>query len=303
MALLPDHVDPMLAKIGRPFDSDHHLFEVKWDGTRAIALIDGGAYRMHNRKRRDMRMRYPELAFLAGLEPGLVLDGEVVILGGDGKPAFRGMLQREQARDARRAAVLARQLPANYVVFDVLYRGHASLLDLPLVERRKHLAELVAGAKEPRLVLSEGVVGHGVEFFEQIKRLAMEGMVAKDLRSSYRPGARTEAWQKIKPTLHMQCVIIGYQLRERELRSLIVAAQVDGALRCVGRVGSGLTAELCDRLLPELRRRHRERPLVECDVQGVWVEPGLYCLVSYFELSATGLRAPVLKELMVDGSA
>jgi hypothetical protein len=109
---LPDFVPPMLAKIGRePFVSDEHLFEIKWDGTRAIALVEGGDYRLLNRKRRPAKERYPELKALASLPPGTVLDGEICVLV-EGKPAFSGMLQREQARGERRIKELARVLPA-----------------------------------------------------------------------------------------------------------------------------------------------------------------------------------------------
>lgn len=302
-APLPPHIDPMLAKIGKAFDADDHLFEVKWDGTRAITFVEGNGVRGHNRRRREVIPRYPELDALRAAEPGLVLDGELVILGADGRPEFRGMFQREQARQEARVRRLAATKPATYVVFDVLYRRGASLMGAPLSERRKHLVEVVAKLGDPRVIVSEGVVGAGLAFFEQIRRMEIEGMVAKDLASSYRPGARSEAWLKVKPIKHMQCVVIGYQLREdAALKSLIIAAPLDGTLTCVGRVGSGITEEMSKRLLAALVMRPRATSLVECGTDGHFVEPAIYCTVSYLEQNDSGtLRAPVFVGVIEGG--
>ena len=112
----------MLAKLGRePFDSEQHLFEVKWDGFRAVSFCDGGAWRLFSRNRTDFVPRYPELSFLGRLPHGLVLDGEIVVFR-DARPDFAAMLTREQARTASKIDYLSRTLPCTYVVFDVLYR-------------------------------------------------------------------------------------------------------------------------------------------------------------------------------------
>lgn len=297
---LPDFVPPMLARSGGPFDSDEHLFEVKWDGTRVLAYADGGgAYRLLNRRRRAVADRYPELRFLTGLEPGAVLDGEVCVLA-DGKADFHGMLTREQARGERRFRELARELPATYVVFDLVWRRFESRCERTLLERREELAELVAAQDEPRLVLSDGVVGAGLELFEQVDRLGIEGVVAKRLASRYHPGARTDEWTKIKRRRHVHCVVLGFQAEGSDLRSLIVGTDDEGRLRCVGRVGSGLTDALRAELLPLLRARVADAPVVDCGENvGTWVEPSVFCTVSYLERTRTGmLRAPVFVALV-----
>ena len=116
----PEHIEPMLAKIGQPFDAVDHLFEIKWDGVRAVTYVEALEYRMHGRRRRDLRGRYPELSFLADLPDGTILDGELVVLDEDGRPAFPGILSRENAR-ATDAAVRAQRNPVVYVVFDLLW--------------------------------------------------------------------------------------------------------------------------------------------------------------------------------------
>jgi len=296
---LPEFVEPMLAKPGPPFDSDEHLFEIKWDGTRALAFVEAGGLRVRNRKAKDLLPVYPELEVLSGLPPGCVLDGEVVVLRG-GKPDFHGMLRREQARGGRRARAAMRALPATYVVFDLLWRDGRPLLDAPLSTRRAALAELVGAAAEEKVVLSEGVVGAGLRFFEEIERLELEGMVAKRLASRYLPGQRTDAWTKVKQARRLLCAIVGYLLDDDGgLKSLIVAAEDGGELRCVGRVGSGLGEALRTRLLALCRARPRAAPIVDCGMPGEWVEPGLFCAVSYLERTPTGfLRAPVFLELL-----
>jgi DNA ligase D-like protein (predicted ligase) len=296
---LPEFIAPMLAKIGRePFDSDKHLFEIKWDGTRALAFVEGGGYRLRNRRKRDIEPTYPELAFLAGIEPGAVLDGEICVLR-DGRPDFSGMLEREQARTATRGRELARALPATYIVFDLLYRAHDPVMAQPLLERREQLREIVAACGDPRLLFSDGVLGAGVQLFEQLRAQELEGMIAKRIDSRYRPGERTDAWLKIKPAKRLHCAIVGYQAPGDDLRSLIIAAPDDiGQLQCVGRVGSGLRRKEAAELLALLRKRARATPLIECGMPGEWVEPGLYCVVSFFERSATGLRGPVFEGLI-----
>jgi len=139
---VPDFVPPMLAKRGAPFDSDAHLFEIKWDGTRAQARIADGAVELRNRRGEPFGHLFPELApALADLPTGTILDGEIVVLR-DGRPDFSLAMSREHARGARRIGELARSTPVTYVVFDLLFDAGRSLLGEPLSARRAALARL-----------------------------------------------------------------------------------------------------------------------------------------------------------------
>src|SRR6266849_9192680 len=197
---LPRFVPPMLAKSGVPFDSPEHLFELKWDGTRVLAFVDTRGHRLVNRHRADVTERYPELRFLDHLPAGMVLDGEVVVLR-QGKPDFRLLLCRNQARASLKIQSLARTFPATYIVFDLLYDRFESLTALPLRARRQRLEAVVRACASPRLVFSEGIVGSGRAFFEAVCRQGLEGIVAKRLDGRYRPGRR--AWVKIKPLVRL----------------------------------------------------------------------------------------------------
>lgn len=309
MAPLPDFIPPMLARIGKPFDDPAWLFEIKWDGTRALTFVEGGDYRLLNRKRNDAKPRYPELAVLAGLPEGTVLDGEITVLV-DGRPSFHGMLQREQARGEARARTLARTLPAVYVVFDLLYRGGTPLLDAPLSDRRQALRETLAGFDGGgRVVLSEGVVGGGLAYFAEAERRELEGIVAKRLDSRYLPGRRTDAWQKIKRAQHVLCAVLGF-LPEgtRAVSSLVVATEERGALVPAGRVGSGMDAAMRGALRRRLEPLVTAAPLLPEAASLVdrgeavhWVEPSVFCEVKFLERTEDGqLRAPVFVRL-VDG--
>ncbi|MCB9883094.1 MAG: ATP-dependent DNA ligase [Planctomycetes bacterium] len=300
MGTVPEFVEPMLATAGEIFDSEEHLFEIKWDGIRAICVRDEQGVRLFSRRRNRLDARYPELEALERSPSGTILDGEIVVLR-DGIPDFSAALSREQARGPHRIATLARTLPATYVVFDVPFVGGTSLQSRPLRERREELQRVVARIGSPWVVLSDGIIGKGTLLYEQVVSRGLEGVVAKRLDSPYRPGDRSSAWIKIKPKLELHCAVVGYQQDVHQgLRSLILASTSEGGLRYVGKVGSGLTDALRAKLLPMLRERTCESPIVPCPVpKGIWVRPGLYVLVRCTEITKSGtLRAPTFRGLV-----
>ena len=198
---LPRSIAPMLAQPGNPFDSAEHLFEVKWDGMRALAYIDDRGYRIVSRHGNDITDRFPELGSLANLPPGTVLDGELVVLR-DGKPGFSLLQSRAPLCCQHKIRTLARTTPATYVVFDQLFDRYRSLMDEPLSTRREIMLKTVGHAGDQQLIASDGVVGPGRSFYEHVVGQKLEGVVAKRLTSRYLPGRRTDAWIKIKPPHH-----------------------------------------------------------------------------------------------------
>jgi DNA ligase D-like protein (predicted ligase) len=299
VAKLPESIDPMLAKLGEPFDSPEFLYEIKWDGTRAICFRDDDDFRLKNRRNRPQKERYPELECLRALPDGTVIDGEIVIFK-DGKPSFEGMLKREQAAGPRKVAAAMRGWPASYVVFDLLYVGFDPIMNQPCRDRRDRLREMIRKLDVPCVVMSEGVEGTGLAYYEQAVAMELEGIVAKRLTSPYLPGQRTDHWIKCKRRQEMLFAIVGYQLDESKgLRSVIIAGQVREQLQCLGKVGTGLTERMRRELLARLKTLHQPRPTVPCDLKGVWLRPGLFCKVSYLEITSAGqLRAPVFEELI-----
>lgn len=285
----------MLAVPGKPFDSDAHFFEFKWDGIRTQALVERGAHRLVSRNGVDITERYPSLAALAALPGGLALDGELVIFR-NGKPDFELVLKSMHG---------ASSLPVSFVVFDILYNSSRSMLAQPFSERRETLEGIIMDCQCPGVVLSEGVRAKGKMLYQTACAQGLEGVVAKRLSSTYAAGKRNGAWVKIKRRLRVHVAIIGYIEKEGDdFQSLLVASnglpgEQEGELRYIGRVGGGFTEEVRERINRLLRLRPRDTPLVSCLERARWVEPGLYCAVSFAELTSAGLlRAPVFEGLL-----
>ena len=187
----------MLARRSVPFDSDRHLFELKWDGIRALAFVGHEGYRLVSRWGHEITAQFPELACLSGLPHGTLLDGELIALK-DAQPHLGSLQSRLHVGDPIKVTHRARAAPVTYVVFDLLYDCFTSVMSESLTVRRDRLAAVVKQYDYPRLVFSEGIVGSGIALFEEVGRLGLEGVVAKELASGYRPGRRGGAWLKIK---------------------------------------------------------------------------------------------------------
>jgi len=206
---------PMLAVRGEPFDSPEYLFEVKWNGIRALASRSHesqptGGWDLWGRELADYRSRYPEMQVLAALPPGTILDGELVRWR-QGLPDLEAILARHQLSHPAKIQHASRHQPVTYVVFDLLAHHGRSLVGQPLHERRALLQDVLARWQEPRVPFSEGIVGSGRVFFEQAVRQGQEGVMAKHLASRYLPGKRSSCWLKIKPARPLPGVIIGWE--------------------------------------------------------------------------------------------
>jgi len=190
---------PMLAVPAAPFDAPEYSFEIKWDGIRALAAVEATGWRLWGRQRADYTARYPELDRLRGLPSGTLLDGELVACAPDGRPELARLLRRHGLTEGWRLCQARRWCPVQYVVFDLLYHRGRSLLREPLARRREALAALCAGLELAEVVCSAGVVGAGTAMYALALAQGHEGVVAKHLASTYRPGRRAPAWRKIKP--------------------------------------------------------------------------------------------------------
>lgn len=303
---LPTYVEPMLARAGKPFDDARYSFELKWDGVRSLCYVDGpGVVRLMNRRTREMSARYPDLcACLGSLAPGTVLDGEIILPGADGRPDFERLQVREAARNIVSIPRLAKTTPATFVVFDQLYAGFESIVNRPLRERRERARELAGRCASAHVVFSDSVVGNGVAYFAAVVERGLEGMVAKLLESRYLPGKRTDAWIKVKRHQDIPCVVFGFVPNEqgrRDFRALVIAAPgASGALRCVGKVGSGFDEDARAAVNDYLWSHPAPKSVVACEYkQARWVEPSLYCTVRYIDRTTDGkLRWPVFRGLI-----
>ncbi len=296
---LPEFVKPMLARTGEPFDSDEHLFEIKWDGLRTAVYVSGGAYQLRNRRGTDVTHRYPEFHCFESLPEGTILDGEVVVLDQQGKPNFRRALQREQAQSTQRVRAAARSAPAIFVAFDQLFEDYEPLISAPLRDRRQVLLETVQQFGDPVMIASDGVIGPGKAFFQEVVAKQLEGLVAKHLDSRYLAGARSDAWIKIRKRDSVLCAIVGYIPKGDDFESLVLASDHAGDLQLVGRVGNGFDSTLRKQLIELFRSQHCDQPLIPCGEKAQWLNAGLYCSVTFLEWTDDGqLREPVFERLV-----
>jgi bifunctional non-homologous end joining protein LigD len=238
----------MLATPGALPDGPEWLFEVKWDGMRLLADVADGRVRLSSRSERDVTANFPELAALTDLAPDVLLDGEVVLLE-NGVPSFAALADRMHGPVAPR---IAQARPVTFMVFDVLRLYGVPLLERPFAERRGTLERLDL-ASIPVLSLSPTYTD-GAALLEVTRQRGMEGVVAKRRDSAYRPGRRSPTWTKVTHR-HSQACLVGGWRPERSsanrIGALLLGVPDGGALRYVGRVGSGLAGERVQRVLRE----------------------------------------------------
>jgi bifunctional non-homologous end joining protein LigD len=306
----PPTYEPMMAVLtAEAFDDDDWLFEVKWDGHRCLANL-GTSTRLTSRTTRDMTAQFPELIDMHRqlAARNAVVDGEIVALDRNGRPSF----ERMQDRFHRTPDELARnrgRVPVQFLAFDLLWLDGRSLLDLPLVERRARLVEVLVETRDIRL--SQVVEGAGKAFFDQVKALQLEGIVAKRAASPYRPGTRSHDWRKIKALCLQDCVIVGWTPgkggRAATLGSLLLAVYDGGRLRYAGNVGTGFTHAFLADLLARLQELRVDKPQFE-GFEGTlrprgarFVRPELVCEVEYLKWTQDDkLRASSFKGLRPD---
>lgn len=295
----PASIDPMLAQPSRTVAptpaqavstleaNGLWLFEMKWDGARMIAFVADGVVRLRSRDGNDSTYRYPEI--VAGLGTAfptgtVILDGEVVVFGPDGRPSFPLSHRRDAQGNARSAAALAKVHPATFVAFDVLWSADTDARGWSYERRRDLLGELASAFKGSALAYH---VAHeeGVAMYDFAVANRLEGVVAKRKDSTYRPG-RSHAWIKLKPVRCLSALVRGHRPGTgRGAGALEIVLVGPDGLHPIGHVGAGLTHEH----LGEINRRVAAGdPYVVVDVEFMEVSP------------AGQLRHPTLKGLRTD---
>ncbi|MFZ5642422.1 MAG: non-homologous end-joining DNA ligase [Bacillota bacterium] len=302
-------IKPMLAVNSKPFDSEEYLFEVKWDGYRALAYLDSNYTELRSRNQLDISGLFPELQQIHKNVKRLpaLLDGEVVVFMG-GKPSFQALQSRGRLKDSLKIRGSMDKYPAYFLAFDILYVSGQPVMGEQLQGRKAMMKENVTA--DSRLIIPEFLVGEGLLFWEAVKGRGLEGAVAKALKSPYLPGKRSPYWKKIRHTKEADLVVCGYRVGKggRRLGSLLLCACRDGKKVYLGKVGTGFTRDLEEDLLKKLGSLHVEKPPVavprEESVGVVWVRPELVCAVEYLERTAEGyLRHPSFKGLRFDKDA
>jgi bifunctional non-homologous end joining protein LigD len=294
-------VQPMLAEVQpRAFTDPHWLFELKYDGFRAIAGREGGRAVIHYRRGSEATRVHPDLASALRALPAedVVLDGEIVVLDDSGRPSFQRLQKRAMLTAPRDLERVVQDLPATLFCFDLLGFDDRDLRQLPLLERKRLLRLLLPDAGPLRYV--DHLAGRGEEMFRGVRELGLEGVMAKRADSPYRAG-RSRDWIKIRSDRAADFAVVGFTAAEGSrtgFGSLHLAYAEEGRFVYVGRAGSGFSEAELRTLREELERDRLPRPPCGGPVPKgrghSWVSPRRVVEVRYKEITEEGLlRAPV----------
>jgi bifunctional non-homologous end joining protein LigD len=310
---MPAAITPMLAaSIEKPFDSPDWLFEIKWDGYRAISFIAEGKVRLVSRNQNDLTAQFAELRDLPRWVKAetAVLDGEIVALDEQGRSSFSLMQQRTGFRSRDRRVASHADVPIVYYVFDLLYLDGYDLRHVALEERKRILSEIVT--TNPLIRYSGHFAGNGVALFEAAKQQGLEGILAKK-RGSFYEERRSRDWLKIKITQTIDCVIGGYTDPEgsREFFGAIVLGLYDEQRRLihVGQAGTGFAQATLKQVFSILKKLETSQNPFHGAVDAAnvhWVKPKRVAEIKFTEWThetAEGglkLRAPVFMGLRED---
>lgn len=306
---LHDNIEFMLSdSASKPPLGDEYVYEVKWDGIRAMIYLEDGQLRIMSRNQNDITKQFPELnvpdkAFRAN---GAVFDTEIVCLDAAGKPDFKRVINRLMTSGETNIEKMKRSHPVFCYVFDCLYLDGRSLINEPLMRRREWLKDSIKADTPYRV--SE-VVEDGHSLFEAAKTHHLEGIMAKLVTGKYLPGKRSDGWLKIKVRNTADCVIIGYNQgkgnRASAFGGLHIAEKQGKDLIYRGKVGTGFNDMMIQEIFKEVSKlKEVTKPIpqkVLDEKTSKWVEPKLFAEISYASLTRDKIfREPVFVRMRPD---
>lgn len=281
------------------FDDPAWIFEIKWDGYRAVAECKGKATRLYSRNGLSFSKDYPAVdAAVKAIKRKMVLDGEIVAFNEKGNPDFQ-LLQNARSNGAQLL----------YYVFDLLYLDGKSVEHLPTLERKKLLKEVLPEGDVIRYC--DHVVGDGKAFFNVMQKRGLEGMIAKRASSVYEEDRRSEEWLKVKHVITDEAVICGYTAPKgtrKYFGALLLGDYSSGKLEYIGHTGTGFNAKTLKELYETMQAyKADESPFeerVHANSPVTWLRPELVCNVKYTEVTKDGIRRhPVYQGLRKDKAA
>lgn len=303
---MPRTMAPMLATLSStPPSGEQWLYEVKWDGVRAVCFIEDQQLRIFSRTQKRCDQQYPELSVLPHFVKAstAILDGEIAVVDENGKSSFSLIQPRISVSDPNSIAHLSRSTPVTLFLFDLLYLDGYDLRGVALEERKKLLAEILTTSDHIRL--SDHFIANGPAMLEAARANGLEGILAKRRASRYE-GRRSREWLKIKVNWHQEFVIGGFTHGERDyFSSLVLGLYEGGKLVHTGQVGTGFNEkslrDLYDRLQPLIVKKSPFPGGVKALRDVTWVKPELVAEIKFLEFTPEGLlRAPVFIGLRPD---
>ncbi len=308
-AKMPKRFQPTLATLmEKPFSDSNWLFEIKWDGIRALAWIKDGQLELRSRTGRIITKQYPELGLLPERLRAVqaILDGEIVVLDESGRSDFERLQSRINV--SRPSQALQKQAPLTYYLFDILYCDGYDLREVPLAERKRLLRRLLDPGDPFRY--ADHQLEKGKELFELARQQGLEGIIGKHARSAY-SSHRSPYWVKFKVTRELDAVIGGWTAprgSREHFGALLLGLYEGRSLRFIGGVGTGFNQRTQPAVYEELKKLEASRSPFErvpaTKEKAHWVEPLLVARVKYGSWTEEQrLRAPVFLSLLKDREA
>ena len=307
-------VAPMLASpVDNAFNDNEWVFEIKWDGVRAILFKENDKIKLQSRSGNDITEKYPEIVTsarecLKGCK-STIIDGEIVVLDENGIPSFQAHQRRMNVESKKEILVLSSETPCTFYAFDVLYHEHKDLKKLSYLDRRFILSQILG--PNDTIKISDYIEEKGIDIFKHSKELGLEGIMAKHKSSVYREGLRSRDWLKIKNIKTQDCVVIGYTKgignRINLFGSLLLAVYCtkERKFRFVGHTGSGFDFELLNKVYSKLQELRIDSMPIDhlpyMNRQTTWVKPLLIAEVKFNEWTKDGImRAPIFLRFRED---
>lgn len=292
-----DWIEPM-EPILRPdvIKGKEWIHQVKWDGIRGLCYVTQGEVRLYTKRGRERTHYYPEIARITDFlrEDSVILDGEIISLDQDDKPAFQRMQIRERVADPQKALHYAKLYPARYIVFDILSLKGKRLTDLPLHERMASL--------EKTLIKSESITitdsfPDGEALLNLMRERNWEGIVSKKINSPYTGGKAHQDWFKTKLNKKLLAVLCGLSMKDSLPNSLVLGINRGNGLEYIGKASAGLSQEhlkLLKESIPMLQSSEPTFKSASSELKGVvWLKPLVTLWVSFLEWTRDGsIRHP-----------
>jgi bifunctional non-homologous end joining protein LigD len=298
MSKIPQ-IQPMLATLAdKAFDSSDYIFEIKWDGYRALGKVEKKKVALYSRNLKSFNEDYPTIVkSLEKVKESLLFDGEIIAYDSKGTPSFQALQNLGRNQDTK----------IEYIIFDLLFLEGKNLMDLPLIERKKLLAKILS--KYPELTFSSHIEENGIKFFEEAKKKNLEGIMAKKIDGRYLPGKRSDSWLKVKTHKTDEAIIVGFTKprNSRKYFGALVLGQYrnNDELIFVGHTGTGFShvtlKDLYLKMKPLITSKSPFKTKIPLNAPVTWVKPVYVAELKFAEwTSGNNMRQPVFLGLRVD---
>jgi bifunctional non-homologous end joining protein LigD len=300
---MPEAIKPMLATLtDKPFDNDDWIYEIKWDGYRAISYLNNGKVNLLSRKLLSFNIKFSVIVdALKAWKIKAVVDGEIVAINDNGNPDFQAL--QNYLKNGKKVRLV-------YYVFDLIWYDGKNLTELPLIERKQILHQILP-PDDQVIYFSDHISGKGTDFFKVAIAKGLEGVMAKKSDSSYSLNSRSQSWLKVKNNQQTEAIICGYTegRNSRKHFGAVILGKYEGStLKYIGHTGGGFNDQNLKALFEKFQELVTDKPPFKTkpktNMPVTWMKPELVCEVKFAEVTAAGiLRQPIFLGLREDKQA